>query len=211
VPASGVSAVVLNVTVTQPTAESFLTVFPTGAARPLASNLNFVARRTVPNLVIAKVGAEGKVSVYNHVGTTDVILDVVGWFGAVGADAGDRFNSLSPSRILDTRSGTGGFSAPIAAGGTISPAVTGVGGVPASGVSAVVLNVTVTEPTATEGFLTVFPSNAARPLASNLNFVAGQTVPNLVMAKVGADGKVSVFNNQGTSHIVFDVVGWYSG
>lgn len=210
VPASGVSAVVLNVTVTQPTAESFLTVFPSGAARPLASNLNFVAGRSVPNLVMAKVGADGKVSVYNHAGTTDVILDVVGWFGAVGADTGDRFNSLSPTRILDTRSGTGGFSAPVGAGGTISPTVTGVGGVPASGVSAVVLNVTVTEPTASEGFLTVFPSGAVRPLASNLNFVAGQTVPNLVMAKVGADGKVSVFNNLGTSHVVFDLVGWYS-
>ena len=47
-------------------------------------------------------------------------------------------------------------------------------------------------------------------MASNLNFVAGQTVPNLVMAKVGADGKVSIFNNLGTSHVIFDVVGWYS-
>lgn len=133
-----------------------------------------------------------------------------GGSGAVGADTGDRFNSLSPSRILDTRSGTGGFSAPVGVGGTISPTVTGVGGVPASGVSAVVLNVTVTEPTASEGFLAVFPSGATRPMASNLNFVAGQTVPNLVMAKVGADGKVSVFNNLGTSHVIFDVVGWYS-
>ena len=210
VPASGVSAVVLNVTATQPAAESFLTVFPGGAARPVASNLNFVARQSVPNLVMAKVSADGKVSIYNNAGTTHVIFDVVGWFGAVGAEAGDRFTSLSPSRILDTRNGTGGFSAPVAAGGTISPTVTGVGGVPASGVSAVVLNVTVTQPTAADSFLTVFPSGAARPLASNLNFVAGQTVPNLVMAKVSSDGKVSVFNNLGTSHVIFDVVGWYS-
>jgi hypothetical protein len=210
VPASGVSAVVLNVTVTQPTAaESYLTVFPSGAARPLASNLNFRAGQSVPNLVMAKVGADGKVSVYNNAGTTHVVLDVVGWFGADDATAGARYNALSPSRILDTRTGTGGFSAPVGPGGTISPTVIGVGGVPASGVSAVVLNVTVTQPTA-ESFLTVFPSGAARPLASNLNFLAGQTVPNLVMAKVGADGKVSVFNNLGTSHVIFDVVGWYS-
>jgi hypothetical protein len=158
---------------------------------------------------MAKVGADGKVSVYNNAGTTHVVLDVVGWFGADDATAGARYNALSPSRILDTRTGTGGFSAPVGPGGTISPTVIGVGGVPASGVSAVVLNVTVTQPTA-ESFLTVFPSGAPRPLASNLNFVAGQTVPNLVMAKVGADGKVSVFNNLGTSHVIFDVVGWYS-
>jgi len=69
-----------------------------------------------------------------------------------------------------------------------------VGGVPATGVSAVVLNVTVTQPT-TGSFLTVYPSGTTRPLASSLNFVAAQTVPNLVVAKVGADGKVGVYNN----------------
>jgi len=210
VPATGVSAVVLNVTATQPTAgDSFLTVFPAGATRPLASNLNFVAGQTVPNLVMAKVGADGRVSVFNNLGTTHVIFDVVGWFGTDADTAGASYNALSPSRILDTRDGTGGFGAPVGPGGTISPTVVGVGGVPATGVTAVVLNVTVTQPTS-QSFLTVFPAGAARPLASNLNFLAGQTVPNLVMAKVGADGKVSVFNNLGTSHVIFDVVGWYS-
>ena len=66
--------------------------------------------------------------------------------------------------------------------------VTGVGGVPSAGVSAVVLNVTATEASATT-FLTVFPSGSACPMASNLNVERGQTVPNLVVAKVGADGR----------------------
>ena len=204
VPATGVSAVVLNTTVSQPTAQSFLTVFPSGTARPLASNLNYVAGETVPNL-----GADGKVSIYNNAGSTHVILDVVGWYGAEGAPSGSRYNALSPARVLDTRSDTGGFSSPVAAGGTISATVTGVGGVPASGVSAVVLNATVTQPTAVS-FLTLFPSGTTRPLASNLNFVPNQTVPNLVVAKVGADGKVAVYNNAGSSHVILDVIGWYS-
>jgi hypothetical protein len=72
-----------------------------------------------------------------------------------------------------------------------------------------VLNVTVTQPTA-QSYLTVFPSGTTRPLASNLNFLAGQTVPNLVIAKVGADGKVAVYNDAGSAHVVLDVVGWYS-
>ena len=120
------------------------------------------------------------------------------------ASQGGMYHSLIPSRLLDTRNG-----APVAAGATITPTVTGVGGVPATGVSAVVLNVTVTQPTA-QGFLTVYPNGATRPLASNLNFVANQTVPNLVVAKVGADGKVAVYNNAGSAHVVLDVVGWYS-
>ncbi len=120
-----------------------------------------------------------------------------------------EFHSVSPARVLDTRTGNGGLSRPVAADETIDVQVAGRGGVPSSGVSAVVLNVTVTEPTAV-GHLTVFPSGTAMPLASNLNFVAGQTVPNLVVAKVGAGGKVSLFNSRSSTHVVFDVAGWYS-
>jgi hypothetical protein len=107
---------------------------------------------------------------------------------AVSTPAG--FTPLSPSRLLDTRTGVGAPKAPVAAGGTVYLQVTGRGGVPASGVSAVVLNVTVTAPTRA-GYLTVYGDGAARPTVSNLNFVAAQTVPNLVIAPVGAGGKVA--------------------
>ena len=90
--------------------------------------------------------------------------------------------------------------------------VTNIGGVPAqaSGVTAVVLNVTVTEPRAAS-YLTVYPTGVSRPTASNLNFGAGQSVPNLVIVKVGDFGKVTAFNCCGFTHIIFDVVGWYGG
>jgi hypothetical protein len=141
-------------------------------------------------------------STANNVGSTHLVLDVVGWFGSEEAiSGGGRYNALPPARILDTRNG-----APVAAAGTIAPTVTGVGGVPATGVSAVVLTVTVTQPTA-QSFLTVRPNGTARPLSSNLNFVAGQTVPNLVVAKVGADGNVAIYNNAGSTHWSVDVVG----
>jgi hypothetical protein len=81
VPATGVSAVVMNVTVTQPTASSVLTVWPSGEPQPNASNLNYVAGQTVPNLVVVKVGAGGKVNLRNYSGSTHVVADVVGWYG----------------------------------------------------------------------------------------------------------------------------------
>jgi hypothetical protein len=74
-------AVVMNVTVTNPTAPSYLTVWPDGAARPVASDLNYVAGLTVPNLVVVKLGASGSIDLYNAFGTSDVIADVVGWYG----------------------------------------------------------------------------------------------------------------------------------
>src|SRR5439155_1932349 len=101
VPASGVSAVVLNVTATQPSVGGFVTVWPTGVAQPVVSNLNFVAGQTVPNLVVVKVGAGGQVDIYNNHGTTHVVADVFGWYG--GPATGSRYFGLSPARILDTR------------------------------------------------------------------------------------------------------------
>jgi hypothetical protein len=206
VPAEGVSAVVMNVTVTQPTASSVLTVWPFGEPRPNASNLNYVAGQTVPNLVVVKVGAGGKVSLRNFFGATHVVADVVGWFSDPAATTGARYHGLSPARILDTREGNGAPTGKVS--GTISVQATGRGGVPADGVSAVVMNVTVTQPTASS-VLTVWPFGEPQPNASNLNYVARQTVPNLVVVKVGTGGKVNLRNFFGSTHLVADVVGWY--
>ncbi|HEV2089338.1 MAG TPA: VCBS repeat-containing protein, partial [Cryptosporangiaceae bacterium] len=208
VPASGVSAIVLNVTATDPTAVSFLTAWPSGDARPVASNLNYVPGQTVANLVVVKVGAGGRIDLFNNAGATNVVADVAGWYGDSAPSGGGAFTPLTPARILDTRAAVGAPATRLGAAGTLGLQVAGRGGVPAAGVSAVVLNVTVTEPSATS-FLTAWPNGEVRPLASNLNYGPGQTVPNLVVVKVGASGKVDLFNNAGATHVVADVAGWY--
>jgi hypothetical protein len=207
IPSTGVEAVVLNVTVTTPTAGGWLAIWPTGAPQPLVSNLNFVPGQTVPNLVTVAVGTSGKVSIYNSAGSTNVVADIVGWYADTSGQPGGRFHATGPARVLDTRSGLGG-TGPVTQGTSVKLHVTGVGGVPSSGVTAVVMNVTVTEPTAS-GFLTVFPDNASRPLASSLNFVAGQTVPNLVLVAVPTSGTVDFYNSNGSVQVIADVVGWY--
>ncbi|MEO7397197.1 MAG: DUF1501 domain-containing protein [Ilumatobacteraceae bacterium] len=208
--AGGVSpdadAVVMNVTVTEPTASGFVTVWPTGTSMPTASNLNFVPSQTVPNLVIAKLGDGGAVSMYNSAGATHLVADVLGYFSS--GDGGARFVALAPTRLLDTRS-DGGASTPVAQA-ALTLRVLARGGVPASGVSAVVLNVTATAGTS-NGFVTVYPSGEVRPMASNLNTVTNGTRANLVIAKVGADGAVAMFNNAGTVHLIADVVGYFTG
>ncbi|MDQ3895654.1 MAG: N-acetylmuramoyl-L-alanine amidase [Actinomycetota bacterium] len=212
VPTTGVTAVVLNMTVDRATGpESYLTVWPSGATMPTASNLNFSAGPASTNLVIAQVGADGNVAIYNNVGSTDVIADVEGWFGATATPPpGSTFFGISPTRILDTRDGTGtGTVGRLGAGATIDLAVAGVGGVPVSGATSVVLNVTAVDAVGAESYLTLFPAGTARPVASNLNFVAGETVPNLVIVRV-VNGKVSIYNNTGSTHVVADVQGWFS-
>ena len=204
-----VGAVALNVTATNPTIGSFLTVWPAGQPRPLASNLNYGLGQTVPNMVIVPVGADGQVSLYNNSGSVDVVVDVLGWFPTTNSYIG-----LTPARLMDTRPGSptidGQFAAltPIGQTSSIDLTVVGRGGVPATGVGAVALNVTATNPT-NGSFLTVYPAGAPQPLASNLNYGLGQTVPNMVIVPVGANGQVSIYNNTGSVDVVVDVLGWF--
>jgi uncharacterized protein (DUF1501 family) len=204
VPATGAAAATMNVTVTGCDSPSYLTVWPAGEPRPNASNLNVVTGQTVPNLVISKLGASGRVSLFNAFGTTDVIVDLLGWFPADNA-----YVPVVPARVLDTRVGIGAPAAKVDAGGVVPLVVRGRGGLPdRSDIDAVVMNVTVTEPD-TVSYITVWPNGEARPNASNLNMASGQTVPNLVVAKVGTGGIVNVFNANGSTHLVADVLGWF--
>lgn len=209
VPSTGVAAVVLNVTVTEPRRQGHVTVYPDGTALPTASNLNFVAGQTVPNLVVTPVGAGGKVALYNaSAASTHLVADVEGYYASGTPSEPGAFRSLTPTRLLDTRSGVGAPAEKVAPNGTVHLQVAGAGGVPATGVSAVVLNVTVTAP-ATGGHVTVHADDTAVPTASNLNFDAGRTVPNLVVAPVGGNGKVALENgSNGTIDLVADVAGY---
>ena len=205
VPLTNVGAVSLNVTAVGPEGAGFVTVYPCGT-RPNASNLNFVAGQIVPNAVIAPVSANGEVCLFSSV-NTHLLADVNGWFAI-----GSSFNALTPVRIVDTR--------PTEAQGAVAVTkqkygpstvlkftITGADGVPAAGVSAVALNVTVVDPDGA-GFVTAFPCGD-RPLASNVNFVAGQTIPNAVVVPISPAGEVCFFSNTPT-HILVDVNGWIS-
>ena len=208
VPATGVSAVVVNVTATQPSAASYLTIHPSGSGRPVASNLNFGPGQTVANLSVVPVGTSGSIDVFNAAGTTHLVVDIVGWLGIDGALGGSRYNATPPARIFDTRGGAGGGAAELGPGATAKVFVRGRGGLPVAGMTSVLLNVTATQPTV-GGYLTVHPSGSGRPLASNLNFGPGQTVANLTVVPVGPDGSIDVFNASGATHVIVDAVGWF--
>jgi parallel beta-helix repeat protein len=210
VAASGAAAVVINVTVTQPGTSGFITAYPSGQSLPTASNLNFAGGQTISNLVVVPIGPDGKVVLYNGSDlTVQLIADVAGYYLAGTPTISGTFKPLPPSRVLDTRNGIGAATGPVATHGTVSLQMTGAGGVPSSGVRAVILNVTVTQP-GTSGFVTAYPSGQSLPTASNLNFVSGETIPNLVIVPVGPDGKVELYNGSDLSvQLVADVAGYY--
>ena len=102
--ADQISAVVLNVTVANPSQASYLTVWPDGSARPTASDLNFTRGLVVPNLVVVKMGPNAGIDFYNAAGSTDVIVDIVGYYGvAVSAPASLQLSPRTLKRVDRSR------------------------------------------------------------------------------------------------------------
>ncbi|MBK5332182.1 MAG: hypothetical protein JJD93_09435 [Ilumatobacteraceae bacterium] len=205
VPASGVGAVSLNVTAVDPDAAGFVTVYPCGE-RPLASNVNYRAGQTVPNAVIAPVSASGTVCFYS-LRNADLVVDINGWFRGVGG-----YTPVGPRRVFDTRPGQGSDAlrplptTKLVGGTELQVQFSDLGDyVPASGVAAVSLNVTVVD-AEQRGFLSVYPCGQ-RPLVSSVNYEIGDTVANEVIAVLSSTGSVCFFANV-TVDLVVDVNGW---
>ncbi len=200
----GAVAVAMNVTVTQPTGDGYVTVWPTGEPRPDTSNLNFVAGETVPNMMTIGVGTDGNISIFDYlnpeVGGLQVIVDVVGWYAA-------GFNPITPSRIMDTRVGLGGIK--LAPMETRELLIKGAGNLPPFDIGAVAMNVTAVNPTGDGGYLTIWPTGHPRPNASSVNFQPGEIAANAVISGVGAGGTISISNYSGTTDVLVDVTGWF--
>ncbi|HEY3605926.1 MAG TPA: Ig domain-containing protein, partial [Pseudonocardiaceae bacterium] len=214
VPGSGVSAVALNMTATDATGPGFLTAWPSGLSRPLASNLNVtVANETRANAVWVPVGANGTVNVYVFAGA-DVVVDVDGYFTddtATDSPAG-LFVPAQPTRLLDTRGGTsqtGYQGGKPGIGATVPLQVTGRGPIGTVDVAAVVGNTTVTD-TAASGFVTVWPAGVTRPLASNVNVTGvGDTAATLTTSPLGSGGGLDLYTLNGAD-LIFDVAGYFT-
>jgi len=208
VPSTGVTAVAMNVTVTQPTRSGSLTVYPHGQTKPTASNLNWTPGETIPNLVIVPV-VDGKVTFANNSGgTVHLLADLAGFYSADAAPS--SITNGGADRLLDTRSKIGvSTTTPVGPNKSVTFSVTGQQGEPASGITAVVLNITAVSPTAS-GYLTAYPHGQAQPTASDLNWTPGETIPNLVTIPV-VDGKVTLTNHSnGTVHLVADLESYFS-
>jgi hypothetical protein len=201
--APGALAVVANVTVTDTDGAGYLTAYPPDRARPLTSNVNSEgANSTAANLGVVPLSSDGRLRVAVSMGT-HVIIDVAGYFEPIGTSAAGRYAALAPARLLDSRRDGGSVV------DGISIPVLGRAGVPAHGVAAVALNLTATDPRGA-GWIEVLPTAAvAVGAVSSLNVVReGQTVANMVIVPVGADGSIHLVGNVAASVIV-DVAGWF--
>ena len=199
---SDAESVVVNITVTGADGIGYVTAFPNGQPVPDASNVNIVPGGVRANTAVVKVGNGGRIDLLMAGASADVVVDVTGSFGANGG----KVTAITPERIVDSRTGGGTPARPWGENEVRTVAVAGRGSVPANA-TAVIANLTATNPTAW-GFLSAWPAGAAQPTSSNLNFLPGQNVPNLVMLKLGAGGSLSIANGPGSANVVLDVMGY---
>lgn len=197
--AAGAVGVVATLTAVDPARTGYLTAWPCGARMPWASVLNTTAGRNTPNGVHVRVDAQQRLCIYSSV-DTDVIVDVTGSY-LTSATAG--LHVLPATRLADTRTGA---AQPLPKGATLQAQVGGMGGVPGN-VAAVTVTVSAIDP-AGKGWLTVWPCGQTMPLASTVNFYAGDEVANSATVPLGAGGSLCVYTSAAT-HVVVDVAGWW--
>ncbi len=228
IPASGTTAVALNVTLIDPTSKGgYLAVYPASSSGgiPTISNINWsVAGANIPNLVMVEVGQNDQVTIYNGSGgSVNVAVDIEGYYSTTASTA-STYNPVSPIRLADTRCSlipkpsfcTSSYIPSqnaslktLASQAQENVVVAGIAGIP-SDASAVVLNVTMANTTAA-GFLTVWPTGKARATVSNLNWEAGKDIANRVVVPVGSSGEVSVYNGSGgVGNFIVDISGYYA-
>jgi hypothetical protein len=205
---AGATAVALNITAVNSTAAGFLTVWPDGTPSPGTSSLDFPANQTVANMDIVPLGTNNSIDIFNHAGVTNVLTDVSGFYNSGVAGS---YNAVGPTRILDTRNGTGlrgGVPAQLVGNTALKLQVQGVASVPTIGVSAVVINLTATGSNF-GSYFTAYPDAATRPNFSTMNFQSGQTISNLTVVPV-TDGLIDIWNQAGETDVVADIIGYYS-
>jgi len=205
--APGASAAVLNITATDTTGATHVTVWPDGQPQPVASSLNPQSGLTRANLTTSALGNDRKLRIYNNSASTNLVIDMVGYYTAEGAvSGGAMYFPITPERAYDTRDRTGGIQGPVANSSNLSLTFGGRGAIPNGDVSAVDVNLTVVGPSA-PGHTTVWP-RGPRPGASALNFETGEIVANRVWAGLDGGSALTWSSARSTQYVV-DVNGWF--
>gem|GEM_PF-5144014 len=208
VPPGPIGAAVVNITVVEPSAGSFVTAWSGSTPRPLAATLTVGRHEDRAGLAVVPVGPDGAIALHHHTGTAHLVVDVVGWL-----EVSSGYVALTPARLHDSRpgeptvDGAQAGAGALTGGAVASVDVAGRAGVPATGVAAVVLHVTLIVPTEAT-FLTVWPAGTSRPPTASLNALGRRTTGNLVVTGLGAEGRIDLAHHAGSADVAVDVAGW---
>ncbi|MEP7342472.1 MAG: putative Ig domain-containing protein, partial [Acidobacteriota bacterium] len=211
-------AIVGNATVINVSGQTgYLTIYPNGVPAPLAGNIVYFPGQILANAFTVSLGATGEFNIFAE-RQIDMVIDVAGYYSNEAVDAngvGLLFNPLStPVRLLDTRAGQGNcdsVNAPINSGTSLTKMarMTCEGQIIPNNAQAVIGNVTVINQTALPGYLTLYPTGQAAPLAANMIYQPGQILSNAFVVGLSASGQFNIFAER-TLDAIVDVSGFFA-
>ncbi|MEU8149440.1 fibronectin type III domain-containing protein [Nonomuraea sp. NPDC048901] len=203
VPAGGVSSVAVNFAAKGASGTGGLIVYPSElTAAPGVTGTRYRSGVWEDQLLTVKLGTDGSIKVKNTgSAAVNVYAEVRGYFSAAAAGpAGAAYVPLDTARLVSNQS--------VAANSTSAFTVTGVGGVPATGVAFVALTVAVKS--TGSGKMFAYPSGGTLPGGADIEYRPSYYQSNLVIVAPGADGKIAV-NNSGPAalSVYADVAGYF--
>ncbi len=200
----------LNVTVVPHGTLGYITIWPTGEAQPTISTMNSLDGRIKANAAIVPAGSDNTVSVYAS-NTTDLVLDIDGYFSPSGGGSDLQFYPLTPCRVLDTRNADGSLGGPYLKTGQERdfPVLSSDCNIPSTA-AAYSMNFTVVpyedQPL---GYLTVWPQGGSQPVVSTLNNLTATIVANGAIVPAGTDGGIATYPS-GNTQLVADIDGYFA-
>lgn len=217
IPATGVRAIVVNLTAVKAHSRGWFTAFPSGTSLPATSTLNFRAGWTGSVTATVPVGADGTIIVRAGAGGADLLVDVVGWYAGTGSTqtGGTLLSPQDPYRLDDTRYNKGALSS-----GSTRVEEFGFYDSAGSRLKAVVANITAVAGSTSSGYLTTWSGTGTRPATSTLQYARNEVSPNTTNVPVTYRGVDALGNSRysfgitaigaGSVDVVVDIAGFYT-
>lgn len=200
VPDDSATAALVNITAASPTETGYVTAWPCDQAQPNVSTVNYSGGEGArADAATVPLPGSRELCLFNSA-PTHLLVDLLGTFST--EPGGLAYQAATPTRLLDTRTGTRGWLGTVGRDQTLDFAV------PGNGLMAVG-NLTAVDAHAT-GYLTLWSGKEHRPNSSNLNFDDGDTLPNFAPSIIGPAASLSVYSGQtGGQHVLYDLTGWF--
>ncbi|WP_033283945.1 beta strand repeat-containing protein [Streptomyces sp. NRRL F-525] len=206
---STATAVAINLAAADATGTGYLQTYATGYAPTAATSLSFNSGNAIASLSgDVPIGTSGTITISVHASATAVLADISGYYTT--STTGQKFHTINPTRLVDTRSGIGGTTTPVAANSTYTLTPSTTQHITTATTPTIAAMVTITGPT-TGGNATVYPTSTGKPATSNINWGTGDTIANLTLTPTDTSGSITLYNDStGTTDLVIDSSGYYT-
>jgi hypothetical protein len=202
------TAVAINLTAFGQSGGGFIEAYQKGSAQPMLTSMSYGNTDIASMSADVTLSTDGQISLYNINNYTNIIGDISGYY--ITATTGQKYHAVNPTRLVDTRSGIGGTTGPLAANGTYTLTGATTAQITTATTPTLVAMLTATGQTS-PGNIIAYPYGTTQPATSNLNWSGTLNIANLALTPEATNGQITLYNQSaGTTHLVIDTSGYFA-